>query len=45
MVYIISAISIVICIAVIIWGLRILKESRKMVPKKKDAEDDDEIQF
>jgi|CXWL01.1.fsa_nt_gi hypothetical protein len=45
MIYIISGISIALCIAVIIFGLRIFKENRKLAPKKSDFEDDDEIRF
>ena len=40
MVYIIAGACIAICIVVIIFGIRVLKESRKMIPKKSD--DDDE---
>jgi hypothetical protein len=43
--YIIAGICIVFCIVVIVFGLKVLKESRKMEPKKKDTEDEDEIQF
>jgi MFS superfamily sulfate permease-like transporter len=40
--YIIAAVCFAICIAVIIFGLRVLKESREMGPKKPLDDDDDE---
>ena len=40
--YIIAGICVVICIVVIIWGLKVLKENRKLAPpKKRDGEEDD----
>lgn len=45
MIYIIAGISIALCIAVIIFGLNILKENRKLIPKKRDGDEDDEILF
>ena len=38
--YLIAGISIALCIAVIIWGLKVLKEDRKLAPKK-DRENED----
>jgi len=43
--YIIAGICIVFCIVVIVFGLKVLKESRKMAPKQKATEDEDEIRF
>ncbi len=40
--YIIAAICFVICIVVIVFGLKVLKESRAMGPKKKLTNDDDD---
>jgi hypothetical protein len=42
MIYIIAGVSVALCIAVIIFGLRVLKENRKMIAKKKDLDEDDE---
>jgi len=39
MIYIIAGVSIALCIAVITWGLKILKEDRKFFPKKKNTDD------
>ena len=44
MAYIIAGACIAICIVVIIFGIRVLRESRKMIPKK-PAEDDGEDKF
>jgi hypothetical protein len=42
--YIVAGICVVICIVVIVFGLKVLKESRKMVPKKPvDDEDEEEL--
>jgi len=42
MVYIISGFIIAICIAVIIFGLRVLKENRQIKKDLKKRQDDDE---
>ena len=42
MIYIIAGIAVALCIAVIIFGLKVLKENRKIVAKKKDLDDDDD---
>ena len=39
--YIIAGICFALCIAVIIWGLKVLKENRKLAPK--NNEEDNEI--
>ena len=41
--YIIAGVCIALCIAVIIFGLKVLKENRKLIPKKKDRDHDDEL--
>lgn len=40
--YIIAGVCIAVCLAAIIFGLRVLKENRKLIPKKKDDDDDDD---
>jgi hypothetical protein len=46
MVYIISGFIIVMCIVVIIFGLRIFKENRKFKAElKKKADDDERVRF
>ena len=41
--YIVAGIIAVICIAVIIWGLKVLKENRKLAPPKKKDDNEDDI--
>ena len=41
--YIVAGIIAVICIAVIIWGLKVLKENRKLAPPKSYDDDDEEL--
>lgn len=43
--YIIAGVCVALCIGVIVFGVKVLKESRKMAPKKTSTEDrdDDEI--
>jgi len=42
--YLIAGICVIICIAVIIWGLKVFKENRKLGPKKgEDDDDEDEL--
>lgn len=46
MVYIISGFIIVLCVVVIIFGLRVLKENRQIKKELKEKhEDDDRIRF
>jgi hypothetical protein len=45
MAYIVAGIFAIFCTAVIVFGLRVFKENRKMGPKKNDRKDDDEISF
>jgi hypothetical protein len=40
--YIIAGIIFLICIIAIIFGLRVLKDTRNMQPKKMDEEEDDQ---
>ena len=39
--FIIAGVCIAICIAAIIFGLRVFKENRKLIPRKKDDDDTD----
>ncbi len=41
--YIIAGACIAICIAAIIFGFRVFKENRKLIPKKKEDEDDNDL--
>jgi len=41
--YIIAGVCIALCIVVIFFSLKILKESRRMVPKKPLEDDDEEF--
>jgi hypothetical protein len=43
--YLVAGIFVILCIIIIIFGLKVLKESKNMIPKKpKEGEDqDDEI--
>ncbi len=43
--YIIAGACIAICIATIIFGLRVFKENRNLIPKKKDDDDKDNDQL
>ncbi len=45
MIYILAGISMAICIGVIIFGLKIYKENRKIMSQKKNFDDDDDIIF
>ena len=45
MIYILAGICIAICIGVIIFGLKIYKENRKIMSQKKDFDDDDDILY
>lgn len=40
--YIIAGVCIAVCLAAIIFGLRVLKENRKFISQKKDDDDDDD---
>lgn len=44
MVYIIFAVVAVLCIGVVIFAYKVVKENRKLAPKM-DEEDDDELLF
>ncbi|MBK7561048.1 MAG: hypothetical protein IPP43_15645 [Chitinophagaceae bacterium] len=41
--YIIAGICFTLFIAVIFWGLNVLKETRRMTPPKKDEEEDEQL--
>lgn len=41
MVNIIAAVIIVFCVVVVIYGLRVYKENRSMMPKKRIEDDED----
>ncbi len=43
--YIIAGACMVICIAAIIFGMRVLKENRNLIPKEKDDDDNDNDQL
>jgi hypothetical protein len=45
MVYIIFGVVVILCIGVAILAYKVVKENRKLVPKKSDEEDDDELLF
>ena len=40
--YIIAGVCVALCIVVIVFGLRVLKESRNMTPKKPPVEDEEQ---
>jgi hypothetical protein len=40
--YIVAGVFFLICVGVIIFGLKVLKESRKMAPKKPTGSDDED---
>jgi hypothetical protein len=40
--YIIAGISVTLCIVVIVFGLRVLRESREMTPQKPMEQDEEE---
>jgi hypothetical protein len=40
--YIITAVCFATCIVIIVFGLKVLKESRAMGPKKKNTNNDDD---
>lgn len=39
--YIIAGVCVALCIVVIVFGLKVLKESKKMAPKKPPVDDED----
>ena len=41
--YFIAGACLLICIAVIIWGLKVFKENRKLAPKKEDEDEEEQL--
>lgn len=45
MIIAIAVACIIVCIAVIVFCIRIFKENRSFIPKKKASEEDDDLRF